>query len=429
MKTLSKQTTQNSPFGGFRGLVLLLLWGVGGLPAAFAQATVTPVGVDYDRQEVKFRVAWNAATAANNRVWVWVDFCSVAGTTPGTFAPATITSASVTSGAPTDLNGRGFYVTANGATVTAQLNATGQFNWCAYASDYPPNATIGDGTYTLKGSPPFKITYNGSSYIETSDKSFTLGCIASLTDATGCPGIINYPAFSAGALGNGSWGRMGEFLNVGGTPLGIVSATTASGGSGKITYKWYKNNAEISGATATTYLPPKADAAAAGTFNYTRKAYDGVCNTAGTIASGTWINVVGGPIHSYTGCSIDVAKYDISQLLLWTEADAACKSLGSGWRLPTASEGINCLGPYRFQLNLIEPTPVADRTYWESTTTTPTGGPPECIGRASHTFLHIKNYDEPDWYVKPDCDKQWCNDPTWGYCESIVSYTRCVKDK
>ncbi|MDR3132950.1 MAG: hypothetical protein LBU42_02875, partial [Prevotellaceae bacterium] len=74
MKQLSKQ---NAPFGGFRGLLLLffLFWGAGGL---FAQATVTPISVDYDKSEVKFRVAWNAATAPANRVWVWVDFCSIA---------------------------------------------------------------------------------------------------------------------------------------------------------------------------------------------------------------------------------------------------------------------------------------------------------------------------------------------------------------
>ncbi|MDR3132895.1 MAG: hypothetical protein LBU42_02595 [Prevotellaceae bacterium] len=170
----------------FFSFLLFLLWGVGGL---FAQATVTPLGADYDRQEVKFRVAWNAATAANNRVWVWVDFCSVTGTTPGTFAPATITSASVTSGAPADLNGRGFFVTVNGATVTAKLSTAGQFNWCAYGSDFPPNAVENGSSYTLKGSKPFIIT-TSSGTVEVNATTYSGNEIIALSDATGCPGVL-----------------------------------------------------------------------------------------------------------------------------------------------------------------------------------------------------------------------------------------------
>ncbi|MDR0694507.1 MAG: hypothetical protein LBF81_04305, partial [Prevotellaceae bacterium] len=284
---------------------------------ASAQVTnVEPVGANYANKTVSFRVWWNAGSRDAthlSKIWVWVDYLTVNNnnTTSGnTWTRATVGTISPATGISYDGSNRnGFWLEGNAsanysATLTVQLtNVPAKFNWCAYVSDYPPNATINNGTYTLKGSPPFKITYNGSSYTETFGKSFTLGCIASLTDATGCPGIINYPAFSAGALGNGSWGSMGEFLNVGGTPLTIVSTTAAGGGSGKITYQWYKNNAKISGATATTYLPPKADATAAGTFNYTRKAYDGVCHTAGTTASGTWTNVVDGPIHSFTECS------------------------------------------------------------------------------------------------------------------------------
>jgi hypothetical protein len=172
----------------FLFLLFFPLWGLGSL---FAQATVTPVSVDYNKQEVKFRVAWNSAVAANNRVWVWVDFCSVAGATPSTFAPATITSVFVTSGTYTGLNGRGFFVTANGATVTAKVeHATGQFNWCAYGSDYPPNAKDNDsGGYNLRGTPPFIITTtNGTAEVTT--YTYSGGTITAITDATGCPGVL-----------------------------------------------------------------------------------------------------------------------------------------------------------------------------------------------------------------------------------------------
>jgi hypothetical protein len=169
-------------------LLLFPLWGLGGL---FAQATVTPISVDYDRHEVTFRVAWNPATALNNRVWVWVDLCPVTGSTASTFQQAVISAASAITGSIATVSGnqRGFYVTTNPSTVTATLsNASGKFNWCAYGSDYPPNATsYNAGTYTLKGTPPFVITGNGT--IQNVNK-YVGTVINSLTDATGYPGGV-----------------------------------------------------------------------------------------------------------------------------------------------------------------------------------------------------------------------------------------------
>jgi hypothetical protein len=160
--------------------------------AANATITITPLSVDYSSQKVKFRVAWTGTPANNsNRVWVFVDFCSAPGVSPSTFAPATITSASVTSGTYTDFNGRSFYVNANGTTVTTKLdNANGKFNWCAYGTDFPPNAKDNDsGGYNLKGSPPFILsTSNGPATVTTN--IYSGGTITALTDATGCPGVL-----------------------------------------------------------------------------------------------------------------------------------------------------------------------------------------------------------------------------------------------
>ncbi|MDR2358980.1 MAG: hypothetical protein LBD87_04155, partial [Prevotellaceae bacterium] len=110
----------------------------------------------YAAKKVTFSVSWtNSPTAPyNNRVWVWVDLCPVTGTSPGTFAKAVISSPSAAAGSIATVSGntRGFYITTNPSTVTATLsNATGKFNWCAYGSNYPPNATMNNGTYTLKG--------------------------------------------------------------------------------------------------------------------------------------------------------------------------------------------------------------------------------------------------------------------------------------
>ena len=95
--------------------------------AANAAVTVTPLGVNYGTKTVTFRVAWSG-TAANNRVWVWVDLCPVTGTSPGTFAKAVISAAAATTGSILTISGntRGFYITTNPSTVTATLsNAAG----------------------------------------------------------------------------------------------------------------------------------------------------------------------------------------------------------------------------------------------------------------------------------------------------------------
>jgi hypothetical protein len=147
------------------------------------------LSVDYPNKKVTFRVTWTG-NAANDRVWVWVDLCPVVGTSPSTFAKAMISEATGSGVDAGTLNGRGFYVNVSGSTVTATLsNATGKFNWCAYGSDFPPNAIETAGTYTLKGSPPFIITTTAGT-AAVSAKTYTGGAITALTDATGCPGVL-----------------------------------------------------------------------------------------------------------------------------------------------------------------------------------------------------------------------------------------------
>jgi hypothetical protein len=156
--------------------------------AASATVTVTPLDVNYNTKTVTFSVSWTGS-AANNRVWVWVDLCPVSGTSPGTFAKAELSSPSAITGSidAATLNGRGFYVTTNPSTITTTLdNATGKFNWCVYGSDFPPNAKDnGSGGYTLRGSPPFLINGITEVYAATYSGSE----ITALTDATGCPGV------------------------------------------------------------------------------------------------------------------------------------------------------------------------------------------------------------------------------------------------
>ena len=165
--------------------------------AANAAVTVTPLNVNYGTKTVTFRVAWTG-TPYNNRVWVWVDLCPVTGTSPGTFAKAEISAAAAAAGSILTVSGntRGFYVTTNPSTVTATLsNATGQFNWCAYGSDYPPTVTASGDTYTLYGTPPFTLIAAGGTTTQTvAATAIAISAVTitpvTLTDQTGCPGAF-----------------------------------------------------------------------------------------------------------------------------------------------------------------------------------------------------------------------------------------------
>jgi uncharacterized protein (TIGR02145 family) len=156
-----------------------------------------------------------------------------------------------------------------------------------YGSDYPPNATINNGTYTLKGTPPFiintSITENGASY--------SGGCITSLTDKTGCPGIINHP-FSAGAVNNDS-----STVLAGTTPAAITSNTAASSGGG-FTYRWVR-----SGTSSATYTGNNAghsfassEVSTAGTWTYYREVRDNTCATT------TWSRSTGSYVLTIITC-------------------------------------------------------------------------------------------------------------------------------
>ncbi|MDR1681486.1 MAG: hypothetical protein LBS12_06875 [Prevotellaceae bacterium] len=154
---------------------------------------------------VTFRVYWDTAPVGAKHldsVWVFVDFQRInAGNVLDSWAPATLTTpATVSAGTPSypfQPTARGFYLRGNAAgafsstvTVALQNLADAKFNWCAYATDYPPNATLGAAHYDLHGTPPFEI--NGSS-LGSGVRTFSGECITTLTDATGCPGLIPTP--------------------------------------------------------------------------------------------------------------------------------------------------------------------------------------------------------------------------------------------
>ncbi|MDR0729640.1 MAG: hypothetical protein LBF19_05920 [Prevotellaceae bacterium] len=171
---------------------------------------ISQIATDYAATPptVTFDVYWDAAPDVANRhldtVWVFIDYQPITAHVTGTWQHAVITNASVDiiSGTgsivpPGIIGGRGFFLNGHGAvpfrakltvTLSADLNGT-KFNWCAYATDYPPNATPNVDHYILHGTPPFVVN---DSTLGADEYTFT-GCITSLTDATGCPGLIPTP--------------------------------------------------------------------------------------------------------------------------------------------------------------------------------------------------------------------------------------------
>ena len=171
---------------------------------------------------VKFRVSWTGVRSYrhNTKVWVFVDYRKIENNAPvGSWTRALVAATPVVNSTPASSamlesgNDKGFWLLgANGdysATVTVPVTlAAGvtQFNWCAYASDFPPNAeitkgTVTHGTYTLHGTPPFIIdgTYT------TSAQSYTGTLITSIIDETDCPGIITAPQYASTYTGCNVW--------------------------------------------------------------------------------------------------------------------------------------------------------------------------------------------------------------------------------
>ncbi len=160
------------------------------------------VSVDYKNGLVTFELIWTACdnNIHRNQVWVFIDYQEVKNGNPfGDWKPAVITDVyslmpvTVSSQMVTG-NSRGLWITGNNgtkATVTLRLDKSKiptQYKWCAFATDYPPNAAAyNNGTYTLQGTMPFYI--NGST-TPINSKKYSDGVVNSITDATGCSGWI-----------------------------------------------------------------------------------------------------------------------------------------------------------------------------------------------------------------------------------------------
>jgi hypothetical protein len=238
-------------FFSFLVLAALPVWGQN-------VVRVAQLDADYTVPSVTFRVYWEGGAPDNSAhldsIWLFVDYQPVAANgSLGAWTPATLSSPAATAPGTVvagSLNGRGFYLRGTldptfSATVTVTLvgpTPGERFNWCAYANDYPPNATEAAGYYALHGAPPFLL--NGSTTEPTRQYA---GCITALTDATGCPGLAPPPPAITGFSVSASTLCAGESVTL------EATATSATH------YSFNNGNTWIPATTAatTTVFPPR----------------------------------------------------------------------------------------------------------------------------------------------------------------------------
>jgi uncharacterized protein (TIGR02145 family) len=247
-------------------LLLLPLWGSGGLSA---QVSVELMGKT--PPQVFFTVSWGAKAPYNNKIWV---LAQVSTSGIGAEERALVTEVSATGATASTVTGhRGFWLETSGVNGSATVSATlglapgvEHFNWCVYAFDYPPNAVLQpDGSYQLRGSPPFIINDDITEYSNT----FGPGtCITSFTDATNNPeGIVPAPiAWFSG-------GDVSQTVTVGDAITPITFETTCTTCTISVTSSklpdgvsgtWTSPNYTVSGIPVLT-----------GTYNYTLTAEEG----------------------------------------------------------------------------------------------------------------------------------------------------------
>ena len=264
---------------------LLPLWGQGG--CLFAAVQVQNISTDYANKRVTFALSWAAGTrnaTHNSKVWVFVDYQPVTGLTTGAWQRATVNLSALPAGCTADgSNTRGFWyqgqaTAAQNANITVTLtNMPAQFNWCAYATDYPPNAKISGNSYTLHGTAPF--TVNGTQ-LAAGVRTYSSACITSITDPTGCPGLI--PAAPTVTTTNPAAICAGSGVTLTATPGG--GTTTAN------TYTWNIGGASTT-TTTNTFAVPAASITTSKTFTVS------VRN-----ANGCTSNTVSGNITVISGC-------------------------------------------------------------------------------------------------------------------------------
>jgi hypothetical protein len=150
---------------------------------------------------VTFSVSWPVGAHDCKHlsdVWVFIDYQPVVNGVPGSWSRALVNGVPglLSTDAGSSLtqvpgNQQGFWLHgpdgAYSATLTVPVSVSSKFAWCAYTTNYPPNAIPNNGFYDLRGTVPFVVN---DVQLGAGVRTYAGGCIQSLTDATGAPGLL-----------------------------------------------------------------------------------------------------------------------------------------------------------------------------------------------------------------------------------------------
>ena len=182
--------------------------------------------------------------------------------------------------------------------ITSIAPATGgnlpvEYNWFRDGVRIHGPVAIAHGAEYQPGTAPNdKIGIDllpGNTYVYTREARDKDGTCQTWTLSLGSWSLTIYPEFDAGAITGGS-----ETVCSGSTTpvITIFSTTAATGGNGVISYQWYKDGDEITGATGATYTIPASDrinnTTTIVTHEYTRWVNDTKCEP-GTFSVGKYI--------------------------------------------------------------------------------------------------------------------------------------------
>ncbi|MDR2358412.1 MAG: hypothetical protein LBD87_01250, partial [Prevotellaceae bacterium] len=230
---------------------------------------------------------------------------------------------------------RGFFIeyanaTNAGTTVTATLdNATGKFNWCAYGSDMPPNATVNaGGGYTLRGTKPFTI--NGDQTIDA--LTFGAGtCIMSIIDPTGRPDGFASPKPSLSSPNSPTRCNAGAVT---------LSATVSGGTTTAMTYTWTIGGNAYTNQT-NSYTTASLTASAAYTVNAIN-ANNCESNTESGNITVNYPGTNGQSAHAMCGCATGTTNCNgVCKTTGYTYSNGACTgNCAERWQVRTDQCGV-----------------------------------------------------------------------------------------
>jgi hypothetical protein len=352
-----------------------------------AQVSISHMATNYNAKQISFTVSWTVQPY-NNQIWVITDYIKVVGaSTVGNWSRATVTAVTKNTGVGTAStvtgNNRGFCLNTSGSSGSADVTATlslangvDKFNWCAYALNYPPKATIrAGGGYDLHGTPPFRINGN----ITESSKILSAGtCIVTLTDATDNPTFIIPAAPSITATSPTICYNTAANLTV----------TVSGGTTTAMTYTW-----NIGGNISSTTVTTKTSQILTANTTYTVQALTANGCTS-DVSSGTMYILnpeISGQSPNECGCANgltncgticlteccddcadwttcgfnQIAPKAAGPIFTYSQAVAYCQSKYpiNTWRLPTVTEG-QCICNNRSSLPI---TYYQDNNFWTPT--------------------------------------------------------------